>query len=234
MVDIGGALDIVCAVTAIDLPEAPLIAEEAFDHSVTLLRAMGARELGDARALRIHTPLPTLAMSRWESRQPGFAAASDAARRLGFAPAIRPTGGRAAAYDETCLVFDLVVREDEGIDPQPLFASTSARLASELADMGVDARVGAVPGEYCPGEYSINARGAVKLIGTSQRAVRGARLLSGVIALGAVDHLLPVLNAANTALGLDWDPSTFGGLAAEIGRVDRQTVVDALIAALAE
>ena len=220
--------------STIDLPDAPLDAEQAFEHSVALMRAIGSREVDHERALRIHTPLPTLAMSRWESRQAGFEAASGAARRLGFTPAIRPTGGRAAAYDQTCVVFDLIVREDEGIDPQPLFASTSARLADELAAMGIDARVGAVPGEYCPGEYSINARGAVKLIGTSQRSVRGARLLSGVIALGAVDHLLPVLNAANAALGLDWDPSTFGGLAGEIGPVDRQTVVDALIAALAE
>lgn len=220
--------------TVIDLPTVPLAAEKAFEHSVILLRAIGSRERDDERVLRIHTPLPTLAMSRWESRQPGFGAASDAARRLAFAPAIRPTGGRAAAYDESCLVFDLVVREENGIDPQPLFASTSARLAGQLAAMGVDARVGAVAGEYCPGEYSINARGAVKLIGTSQRAVRGARLLSGVLALGAVEHLLPVLNAANAALALDWDPSTFGGLASEIGQVDRQVVVDALIAALAD
>lgn len=220
--------------TTIDLPAVPLDAETAFAQSVVLLRAVGSRERDDERVLRIHTPLPTLAMSRWESRQPGYEAASAAARRLGFAPAIRPTGGRAAAYDETCLVFDLVVREGEGIDPQPLFASTSARLADQLAALGVDARVGAVPGEYCPGEYSINARGAVKLIGTSQRSVRGARLLSGVIALSATDHLLPVLSAANSALGLDWDPSTFGGLAGEIGPVDRQIVVDALVAALAD
>lgn len=219
---------------AIEVLDAPLAAEEAFEHSVALLRAIGSRERADERALRVHTPLPTLAMSRWESRQPGYEHASRAARRFGFTPAIRPTGGRAAAYDETCLVFDLIVREADGIDPQPLFAATSARLAAELAAMGVDARVGAVPGEYCPGEYSINARGAVKLIGTSQRSVRGARLLSGVIALGAVDHLLPVLDTANTALGLEWDPSTFGGLAAEVGRVNRRTVADALIAALAE
>ncbi|QMU96189.1 lipoate--protein ligase family protein [Microbacterium esteraromaticum] len=220
--------------TVIDLPTAPLAAEETFEHSAVLLRAIGSRERADERVLRIHTPLPTLAMSRWESRQSGFAAASESALRFGFAPAIRPTGGRAAAYDESCLVFDLVVREEEGIDPQPLFASTSARLAAELAALGVDARVGAVAGEYCPGEYSINARGAVKLIGTSQRAVRGARLLSGVIALGSTEHLIPVLDAANAALGLDWDPSTLGGLASEIGRVGRQMVVDALIAALAE
>lgn len=220
--------------TTVDVVPAPLAAEQAFAHSLMILRAVAAREREDSRIVRIHTPLPTLALSRWESRQPGFDAASQSARRLGFEPVIRPTGGRAAAYDPTCIVFDLIVREDEGIDPQPLFQGTSARLAHQLTLLGVDARVGAVAGEYCPGEYSINARGAVKLIGTSQRAVRGARLLSGVIALGAVDHLVPVVDAANSALGLDWDRSTFGSLAGEIGHVDRRAVVDALIAALAE
>lgn len=198
------------------------------------LRAVASGERAEARSLRVHTPAPTLALSRWESRQEGFADAERFAREHGFDTAIRPTGGRAAAYDGTCLVFDLVVREEGGLDPRPLFAGTSERLAAELRTLGVDARVGEIPGEYCPGEFSINARGLVKMIGTSQRAVRGARLLSGVIALGGVDHLLPVLSHANEALGLEWNPSTFGGLEVEVGVVDRRQVADALIAALME
>lgn len=211
---------------------APVPARRAFDDSMVRLRAVASGERAEGRSLRVHTPAPTLALSRWESRQPGFADAERCALEHGFATAIRPTGGRAAAYDETCLVFDLVVREEGGLDPRPLFAGTSERLAAELQALGVDARVGEIPGEYCPGEFSVNARGLVKMIGTSQRAVRGARLLSGVIALGGVDHLLPVLSHANEALGLEWDPSTFGGLEAEVGVVDRRQVTNALIAAL--
>ena len=32
-------------------------------------------------------------------------------------------------------------------------------IASALRGLGVDAHVGAVPGEYCPGDHSVNARG---------------------------------------------------------------------------
>ena len=214
-----------------DSSAAAVHGQQAFDDCLQLLRATAAGEVADARSLRVYVPAPTVAMSRWESRQPGFDEAQRLSYEHGFEPVVRPTGGRAAVYDETCLVFDLIVREQDGLDPRPMFAGTSARLAAEMQRLGVDARVGEVAGEYCPGEFSINARGAVKLIGTSQRAVRGARLLSGVIVLGGVDHLLPVLSAVNDALRLDWDPSTFGGLAAE-AEVDRRQVVDAVIAAL--
>ncbi len=40
---------------------------------------------------------------------PGFASAAAAARRRGFTPVIRGAGGRAAAYDEGCLVFDEIM-----------------------------------------------------------------------------------------------------------------------------
>ena len=53
------------------------------------------------------------------------------------------------------------------------FERTAGRLAAALARLGVDARVGEVAGEYCPGRYSVNARGAVKLAGIGQRVVGG-------------------------------------------------------------
>ena len=184
--------------------------------------------------MRLYTPVPTVAMSRRESHMSGFEAARRAASERGFTPAIRPTGGRAVAYDETCLVFDVVAREVEGsIDQARFFREIGDALAVAMRGLGVAARVGDVPGEYCPGEFSINARGAVKLIGTSQRAVRGARLLSGMLPLGRVERFTDVLLAVNAALELEWDPATFGTLAAEVPRTPRAMVERALIAALA-
>jgi len=37
-------------------------------------------------------------------------------------------------------------------------------MAAAFRRLGVDARVGEVSGEYCPGAHSVNARGATKLI----------------------------------------------------------------------
>jgi lipoate-protein ligase A len=213
--------------------EAQLDAAADLDRSVELLRAVAAGAIAQKRVVRVYTPAPTVAMSRRESRLPGFEAASRASLERGFTPVIRPTGGRAVAYDESCIVFDVIVREGEGsIDQARFFRETGDALAAAMRGLGADARVGDVPGEYCPGEFSINARGAVKLIGTSQRAIRGARLLSGTLPLRSVERFTDVLLAVNAALELDWDPATFGSLAAEAPGIPRESAEDALIAAL--
>lgn len=199
-------------------------------RSVDLLREV-ASGAGPARLLRLYAPTPTLALTRRESRMPGYARAVAAAHRLGFAPAIRPTGGRAVAYDETCLVFDLVDRDDALPGPTAFFAQAGSTIVEALRGLGVDARLGEVPGEYCPGEYSINARGTVKLIGTSQRAMTGARMLSGMLAFGSVERFVAVLTEANEALELAWDPRTFGSLLTEAPAVSRADVEHALAAA---
>lgn len=201
---------------------------------MTLLREVAAGTIAAGRVVRLSAPAPTVALSRRESHLPGFETARRAALERGFAPVLRPTGGRAVAYDQTCIVFDVVVREDEGtIDQARFFREIGGALAAALGTLGVDARLGDVPGEYCPGEFSINARGAVKLIGTSQRAMRGARLLSGMLPLGGVERFVDVLAVVNAALDLEWTPSTFGSLGAEAGGIPRRTVEDALVAALA-
>lgn len=204
------------------------------DRSVELLRAVADGSIADDRVVRVYAPLPTVAMSRRESRMPGFERASQAAVAHGFAPVIRPTGGRAVAYDSSCIVFDVIEREKELTDQRAFFLRAGSALVAGMRRFGVDARVGDVPGEYCPGEFSINARGAVKLIGTSQRAVRGARLLSGMVPLASVAHLVDILVAVNEALGLEWDATTFGTLAAEASGLARATVEDAVIGALIE
>lgn len=210
-------------------------AEADLARSVALLRAVAAGTTAQRRVVRLSVPPPTVAMSRRESRMPGFGEASEAAVGHGFVPVVRPTGGRAVAYDQTCVVFDVIVREDEGAGDQArFFREIGARLVGAMRALGVDARLGEVPGEYCPGEYSVNARGVAKLIGTSQRAVRGARLLSGMVPLGPVDRFAAVLTEVNAALGLDWDPATFGSLAHENPGLSRRTVADALVVALAE
>jgi hypothetical protein len=76
--------------------------------------------------------------------------------------------------------------------------------------------VGEVPGEYCPGAYSVNARGRVKLIGTAQRLVRGAALLGASIVVGDGASIRAVLNDVYAALEFDWDASTAGAVDEEV------------------
>lgn len=200
--------------------------------SVRLLNAV-ARTGAHDRVVRVYRPWPTVALTRRERLMPGFDAACAAARARGFEPVVRPTGGRAVAYDPSCLVVDVVETESRGRgDATSAFISVGERFVDGLVEVGVDARLGPVPDEYCPGDYSVNARGAVKLVGTAQRVVRGARLVSGSVPLGSVDALVEVLTAVNEALDFAWSPATFGSVALEAPDARPADVEEAIIESL--
>ncbi|MGB0093987.1 MAG: hypothetical protein WBP81_15830, partial [Solirubrobacteraceae bacterium] len=150
--------------------------------------------------------------------------------RWGFAPVIRAPGGRAAAYDEGCIVFDEIMpTHDSMTGIRERFAGEAERQSQALRRLGVDARVGEVPGEYCPGEFTVNAGGARKLIGTAQRIVRGAWLFSTVVVVRSAERLRDVLEAVYAELELEWDPRTVGSVADEAPEVSLEEVEGALL-----
>ncbi|HUA70003.1 MAG TPA: hypothetical protein VMA96_02940, partial [Solirubrobacteraceae bacterium] len=91
-----------------------------------------------------------------------------------------------------------------------------------------------VPGEYCPGQFSVNARGRIKLIGAAQRIVRGAWLLSSVVVVEPAGELRAVLVDVYSELGLAWDPETTGWVAAEVPGTGVEAVREAILAQCAE
>jgi uncharacterized peroxidase-related enzyme len=97
--------------------------------------------------------------------------------------------------------------------------------------LGVDARVGPVPREFCPGEFTVNARGAVKLVGTAQRVVRHASLLAASVAVVGAERLRAVLVDVYAALELDMDPATVGAVAEDVPGVGVDDVARAVVAA---
>ena len=86
------------------------------------------------------------------------------------------------------------------------FESTAGRLARGARGLGVDARVGEVAGEYCPGRYSVNARGAVKLAGIGQRLVGGGSHTGVVLVVEGEERVNEAIGPVYAALGLDWGP----------------------------
>lgn len=184
-------------------------------------------------ALRFYRPAPTVAFGRVDARADGFAPAAAATRARGFAPIVRAPGGRPAAYDEGSVLFDLVVRSDDVLHAREDFVRTSDALATALAGLGLDARVGAVPGEYCPGDYSINIAGRAKIVGIAQRRIRGATLVSGFVTVDGADRLRAVLVDVYAALGIDWEPATVAAVADLEPDVDAAAVEAAVGAALA-
>ena len=184
--------------------------------------------------LRVYRPRATVAFGRLDALRSGYRAAAAAARERGFEPVLRSPGGRAAAYDDGTAAFDLVVPADtivQGV--QDRFRDTSDAIAEALGSLGVDARVGEVPGEYCRGAYTVNAGGRVKLVGTAQRAIRGGALLAGFVTVEGAERLRAVLEPVYAALEIEWDPATVGDVASERPGVTLDAVQDALVDALA-
>lgn len=193
--------------------------------------ALAALRHGGGRRLRVHRPRPTAAFSRLDTLAPGHGAAAAAAARHGFAAVVRPAGGRLAAYHRGALVLDLVAPHP---DPRPVlrdrFVVAADCLVERLRALGVDARTGPVPGEYCPGDYSVNAKGRTKLVGTAQRMTRYGFLFSAVVLVVDPEPVRAVLSDTYSLLGLTWDPATVGCVADHVPGI----TVDEVATALAE
>ena len=169
------------------------------------------------RVVRVFRPASTVAFTRREALLDGFAEAVAEATTFGFEPYIRPAGGRVVVLDTEWFVLDVITPEDRGrtVAHRDIFTEFGERFVSLFAELGIQADVAPVPGEYCPGDYSVSTRGAVKLVGTAQRVTRGARLFSASIPFAVSPNSGELLTRVNSLLELDWDPSTLGSVSAE-------------------
>jgi len=196
---------------------------------------LDAAARGGGPVVRVYRPPATVAFGRQDRFAGGFAAAAAAARAHGFTPVLRAPGGQAAAYDGGALVLDEVMSETDSIAGiHHRFAEHAERQARALRTLGVDARVGRVPGEYCPGDFTVSSAGRRKLIGTAQRVVRGAWLFSTVVIVEGTQRIRPVLEDVYSALGLEWDPQTVGAVADDVPGVSIDDLQQALLDSYAD
>jgi octanoyl-[GcvH]:protein N-octanoyltransferase len=201
--------------------------------SHALLRRVSRGEI--AATLRVLRPATNMvAFGRRDTNRPGFEAAAAACREAGYLPVVRPSGGRAVACTRTSLVLDHVSPDPlspSGMDDR--FQDFGELLAGVLRGFGIDARVGEVPGEYCPGAHSINSRGQVKLVGTAQRMVRNAWLFSSVVMYDDAAAVRPLLWTIYDALELPFDPDSVGSVHEESPGTTLDELEAALLAAYA-
>ncbi|GAB3540344.1 hypothetical protein GCM10027403_30000 [Arthrobacter tecti] len=201
------------------------------ERGLTLLRAAAEGRLPPT--LRLYRPSPTVAFGQRDARLAGYAAAEEAVRAQGFTPLIRKAGGRAAAYHQGCLIVDHIEPHPDAVaGSRTRFKLFGELLADALRRVDVDAAVGEIPGEYCPGEFSVHGNGAqqVKLVGTAQRVISGAWLFSSVIVVEGSAPIRRVLEVAYSALGLDWDPATAGAAEDLVPGTTVEKVADAVVA----
>jgi lipoate-protein ligase A len=217
----------------IEVLRAAVAGSAALDSAVSreILAEVARGERGET--LRLWRPRDALAFSVLDRSRPGFGEAVAAARAAGFEPFLRLAGGHAAVYAREAVAFAWAIPAPEprrGIGER--FDEAAGIVAGALRDLGIDARIGEVPGEYCPGRHSVNARGVAKLVGVGQRVVRGAAHVGGVVVAAGSARLRAVLGAVYAALDLPFDPRALGSVEDERPGTAPDEVAEALLAAL--
>src|SRR5204863_9927483 len=130
-------------------------------------------------------------------------------------------GGRAAVYHDRTLACSWATPDRRpAARTEERFRELADLVADALRELGVDSGVGEVPGEYCPGAWSVNARGRTKLVGIGQRLIAGGAHRGAVIVVGDSGRIRDALVPVYEALGVAWDPATAGSVEDEIGGLD--------------
>lgn len=206
-------------------PDRPAL-DTGVAHAV--LRRVATGDL--AETIRLHQPGRIVAFGRHDTLTNGYLQAVDAAHRHGFDAVERLAGGRAAVFHEGTLAFAWATPdEDPRRHIRQRFQTIATTIQSALRTIGVDTNVGEVPGEYCPGEYSLNVRGIYKIMGVGQRLIAGAAHIGGVIVVDGGDDIRRVLLPVYAHLGINWDPTTAGDLARIMPGITVEDVRKALI-----
>ena len=135
----------------------------------------------------------------------------------GFEAIERLAGGRAAVFHSGTIAFSWTMPDGTPRDDvMARFDEAADIMMRALRRLGIDARVGEVAGEYCPGQHSVNARGERKLMGVGQRLIRGAAHVGGVVVVGDGERIRNVLVPVYEALGVEWRPETVGSVEDEV------------------
>jgi octanoyl-[GcvH]:protein N-octanoyltransferase len=159
--------------------------------------------------VRVSRPEPMVSFGRLDKLADGFPGALAAARARGFTPVMRVGGGRAHAVHEGVVEIGVAAPARESTTER--FVAMAERLRAVLGALGAPVEVGELPGEFCPGAWSLHARG-VKLAGIAQRVTRGAAFTEAFVMASGGERSREVLVPVYEALGLELDPSTVGSL----------------------
>ena len=207
-------------------PGEPLL-DTAISHA--MLRRVAAGSVGES--LRLYAPDRALLFSSLDARRPGYARAVSLAEQAGFPSLIRLAGGQAALFLEESIAFAWASPDpDAHLHIRQRFESVSHWIKTSLRRLGLDARVGPLVGEYCPGKYSVNIAGQVKVMGVGQRVIRGGAHVGGVITVAQTRVLREALIPIYDALDIEFQPETAGGIA----DFDPSLGLEDVIAALGE
>ncbi len=181
----------------------------AISHALLEQAANGGRE-----SVRLWRPQqPALSLGRLDARDPRTEQVAALARAAGVTPVRRLAGGRAAALDSGCLCVGWAQAE-------PVLEQSSARyreladlIVAALRELGVPAQLGELPGEWCPGAWSVQGPSG-KLAGLAQRVIRGGAWTEALIVIDSSPQLRALGERVHETLGIAWREEAQGELSA--------------------
>lgn len=202
----------------------------ALDTAISRAILQRVSEGSEPETLRLFRPAPVVAFGPQDTRSPGYGEAVRLSRENGFEAINRLAGGRAAVFHEGTLGFAWAIPDNDPrqrVDQR--FNEIADIMVKAFKSLGIDARVGEVPGEYCPGRHSVNARGEKKLMGVGQRTILRGAHVGGVIVVNDGNRVRDILVPVYDALGLEWNPETTGSIEDEVGPTQYDAVSRAVI-----
>ncbi len=162
---------------------AKFVGNEDLDSRVTfdelLLDKVGSGEVGPCVFIN-RTPRCLVATVR-ESRMPNFDMAKRALASQGWPVIVRCTGGTCVPQGPGVINLSIIHPKVRGWHLEDGYRLLCDLLQELLADYGLDATTGDVPGSFCDGRYNLQV-GGQKLVGTAQRWAGGSRDSAAVLA----------------------------------------------------
>ncbi len=207
--------------------EADPALDVAVSHALLEWAARGGQE-----SVRLWRPQQrALSLGRLDTRDPRAEEVAALARAAGATPVRRLAGGRAATLDSGCLCLGWA-------QPDPVLEQSAARyrvvaelIIEALQALAVEAELGEVAGEWCPGAWSVRGPSG-KLAGLAQRVVRGGAWCEALIVIERPPELRALSQRVHATLGIAWREGAQGQLSALLPDAHAR-LRDALIAAAA-
>ncbi len=174
-----------------------------------LLDMVGSGKTGPCLYIN-STPRCLVATVR-ESRMSNFEAAQQVLAAQGWPVVVRCTGGSCVPQGPGVINLAVIHPKVKGWHLEDGYQLLCALLRELLADYGLDATTGEVPGSFCDGSYNLQV-GGQKLVGTAQRWAGGSRDSAAVLAHACLLVDLDLVEATekiNTLYSLCDNPQQF-------------------------
>lgn len=158
-------------------------------------------------------------VTRRDTHRPGFERAVRAAEAEGYPTLVRGAGGGAIVGGPGTFGFSIIRPAEDGEDlrmgnRKRYDEATSLALAA-LRRLGVEAEIGEVREEFCPGDQSLRIgdyENGMKLCGIAQRVTKRAASVGGIVLVEGEEELARILTLVYGAMELPFRPASVGSL----------------------